>query len=159
MLRYFPKDAKNTNIISCREEEPAYEELRPVLVIDLQKHGAPFSGFKMTFSYGGAESCLHIASVDGKLASISGIGSLVRRFTSALRPEASPNIEDQVAQCSLIIKSTEGTVTVISLHSCSIGRIGENGSKRHEKALLTYDEYLTIGLLLLNEHSDNLLAD
>ena len=61
----------------CREEEPAIEEIRPVLIVDLEKAGATFAGFKMIFTQEGAGSCLHLASVDGRLASVLGISSLV----------------------------------------------------------------------------------
>ena len=64
--------------ISCREEESSNEELRRLLVIDLRRSGDPFVGFKMLFSHGDAESCIHLASVDGKIASICGASALVR---------------------------------------------------------------------------------
>lgn len=64
--------------ISCREEETSNEELRPLLVIDLRRSGEPFVGFKMLFSHGDAESCINLASVDGKTASICGTSALVR---------------------------------------------------------------------------------
>ena len=68
--------------MQCRGEEPAIEELRPAMVIDLRKTGCPFIGLKMIFSQGGAEACLHIASVDGRLASIYGTSHLVRQSSA-----------------------------------------------------------------------------